>query len=149
MSRPQAPAMRWPAPAVAQPAPERQEIGSRTAFVQASPSAAQTTGKPATASPARGSHRRSLEKLTHSYVGPVKDRIGIDSGQFDRFGVISPKSLPKRLNGGCEIDIRLRVRGFRIMRPALKKEASRKPRVNTRRLELEISTRWSNGGLVP
>src|SRR4051812_8479808 len=106
MSRPRAPAMRlrWPAPAFAQPAPERQEIGSRTAFAQASPSAAQTTGKPATASPARGSHHRSLEKLTHSYVGPVKDRIGIDSGQFDRFRVISPKSLHKGPDGGCEIE---------------------------------------------
>src|SRR4051812_49066494 len=112
MSRPRAPVMRWPAPAFAQPPPERQEIGSRTAFAQASPSAARTTGKPATASPARGSHHRSLEKLTHSYVGPVKDRIGIDSGQFDRFGVISPKSLHKGPNGGCEIEHQAAGAGF-------------------------------------
>jgi hypothetical protein len=29
--------------------------------------------------------------------------MGTNSGQFDRFRVISPKSLPKGLNGGIEV----------------------------------------------
>jgi hypothetical protein len=32
------------------------------------------------------------------------DKIGTDTGQSDRFRVISPKSLHKDLNGGIEIE---------------------------------------------
>jgi hypothetical protein len=32
------------------------------------------------------------------------DEIGTDTGQFDRFRVISPKSLHKGLNGGIGIE---------------------------------------------
>jgi hypothetical protein len=42
--------------------------------------------------------------VTHSYFGPGADEIAIEPGQFDRFRVISPKSLSKSLKGGFEIE---------------------------------------------
>jgi hypothetical protein len=59
---------------------------------------------PVTASPALGSPRKSLQNASLSCFGPRADEIAIEPGQFDRFRVISPKSLPKDLNGGFEIE---------------------------------------------
>jgi len=100
--------LRVPEPASpAQQVVERLAPAKPQAFALLGPGplfAAQAMGKPATASPARGSNRKSLEKLTHSYFGPGADEIGTNTGQFDRFRVISPKTLHKGLNRGIEIE---------------------------------------------
>src|SRR5258708_33545365 len=59
---------------------------------------------PATASPARTAHGRSLEKVTCSSFGPVRIRIATDTGQFDGVSVISPKTFHQTLNCGIEIE---------------------------------------------
>src|SRR4051794_34030266 len=93
----------WPAREFAQPgrpAPERWVERLRVFVLQAPPSsAAQARAMPITASPALGSPRKSLQNVTHSYFGPAAEEIAIEPGQFDRFGVISSRSLRKRLNG--------------------------------------------------
>src|ERR1700761_5860457 len=65
---------------------------------------AQTEATPATPSPARGLPRMPFGTLRSSYFGPVADQVVIDTGQFDRFGVISPKTLHQRLNGRVEVE---------------------------------------------
>src|SRR5436305_6893057 len=89
----------------AQPAPERWVETPRVFVLQAPPfSAAQARAMPVTASPALGSPRKSLQNVTHSYFGPAADEIAIEPGQFDRFRVISSKSLPMDLSGGFELE---------------------------------------------
>src|SRR5207244_12622850 len=65
-----------------------------------------TTAPPATASPARRSPQMSSrEKETcSSYFGPVADQVVIDTGQFDRFRVVSPKPLHQGLDRRIEIE---------------------------------------------
>src|ERR1700736_3576971 len=65
---------------------------------------AQTMTSPATASPARQSRQMSLDNVKCSYFGPVADRIRIDTGQFDRFRVISPNPLHQGLDHNIEIE---------------------------------------------
>src|ERR1700676_610458 len=67
-------------------------------------SVVQAQATPATASPARQSRDRSFEKLTRSYFGPVANKAVIDTAQFDRFRVISPKTRHPALNRGIEIE---------------------------------------------
>jgi hypothetical protein len=50
----------------------------------------------------------SLEKVTCSYFGPVADQVVTDTGQFDRFEVISLAPLHHGLERSNEIEIRLR-----------------------------------------
>ena len=40
----------------------------------------------------------------YSYFGPVADQIVIDTSQFDRFRVISPKTFDQGLDRGVEIE---------------------------------------------
>src|SRR6187431_1501029 len=65
-----------------------------------------TTAPPATASPARRPPQMSSrEKETcSSYFGPVADQVVIDTGQFDRFRVVSPKPLHQGLDRCIEIE---------------------------------------------
>jgi hypothetical protein len=90
---------------------------------------AQTMKSRATASPAQKSQQMSLDSVACSYFGPVADKVVIDTGQFDRFRVTSPKPLHQGLNRSTEIEIRLRACASRIMPCSQKKDATRIPRV--------------------
>jgi hypothetical protein len=79
----------------------------------------------------------------------LADEFVIDTGQFDRFRVISPSTLHKGLNGGIDVEDQAVSVSIRIMLWTSKKDASRKPRVNRRKLASRQSTRWLNGGVVP
>lgn len=46
----------------------------------------------------------SLETVTCSYFGPVADQIVIDTGQFDRFGIISSKARHQSLDSRIEVE---------------------------------------------
>ena len=95
-----------PEPAPALPAPEPPAMA--TARALAAPreplAVAQTMMSPATASPARKSQQMSLDNVTCSYLRPVADRIEIDTGQFDRFRVISPNPLHRGPDHNIEIE---------------------------------------------
>ena len=89
-------------------------------------SAAQTKATPATASPAQAPHMISREKSDmSSYFGPVADQVVIDTGQFDRFGVVPPKPLHQGLNRGVEIEDQ--AAGVGISYHALQPEKRRNP----------------------
>ena len=74
------------------------------AEAQAPHFAALITATPATAAPARRPGHKPLEEVTRSYFGPASDKVATDTGQFDRFGVISPKTLQQSLNSSNEIE---------------------------------------------
>src|SRR5215213_6943035 len=83
----------------------RAPAGPRVAPQEPRP-AEPTTEPPATASPVRRPPQMSSrEKETcSSYFGPVADQVVIDTGQFDRFRVVSPKPLHQGLDRGIEIE---------------------------------------------
>jgi hypothetical protein len=121
-----------PAPVV-QLAPGSPALAVATARELAAPrelfAVAQTMMTRATASPARKSQQMSLDSVACSYFGPVADKVVIDTGQFDRFRVTSPKPLHQGLNRSTKIEIRLRACASRIMPCSQKKDATRIPRV--------------------
>src|SRR5712672_4750426 len=86
----------------------RESPGLATARELAAPrelfSVAPTMMSRATASPARKSQQMSLDSVTCSYFGPVADKVVIDTSQFDRFRVVSPKPHHQGLNRGIEIE---------------------------------------------
>ncbi len=72
----------------------------------------------------------SREKETcSSYFGPVADQVVIDTGQFDRFEVVSPKPLHQGLDRGIEIEDQAAGVGIRTMLCSQKKMRTRIPRV--------------------
>ena len=83
-----------------------------------------------------------------SYFGPVADEVVIDTGQFDRFGVVSPKPLHQGLDRGIEIEDQ--AAGVGIPYHALQPEKRRHPHTSRdrrdqmqtgRRIEHEIPGR--------
>ena len=48
--------------------------------------------------------------MKYSYFGPVADKVVIDTGQFDRFGVISPKPFDQGQNRGVEVETQAEAR---------------------------------------
>src|SRR4051794_31307271 len=83
----------------------RAPAGPRVAPQELDPAGA-ATAPPATALPARKPPQMSSrEKETcSSYFGPVADQVVIDTGQFDRFRVVSPKPLHQGLDRCIEIE---------------------------------------------
>jgi hypothetical protein len=78
-------------------------------------SVAPMTATPATVSLAQRSQQMSLEKVTCSYFGPVADQVATDTGQFDRFEVISSEPLHHGLERRYEIENQAAVLASRIM----------------------------------
>ena len=79
----------------------------------------------ATASPARQSQQMSLDSVTCSYFGPVADKVVIDTSQFDRFRVISPKPHHQGLNRSIEIKnqaARMRI-SYHALQPEKRRHA--------------------------
>ena len=86
---------------------------------------AQTMRSRATASPARKSQQMSLDSVTCSYFGPVADKVVIDTSQFDRFRVISPKPHHQGLNRSIEIKnqaARMRI-SYHALQPEKRRNA--------------------------
>src|SRR5439155_24914690 len=127
---PRAPPAWRPRPKLRPAAAARPEVATRRAPAgprvraarQGSCPAGPTTAPPATASPApRSPQISSREKETcSSYFGPVADQVVIDTGQFDRFRVVSPQPLHKGLDRGVKIEDQ--ATGVRIPYHALEPE---------------------------
>ena len=84
--------------------PRQALAGPQARIARVAPiSAAPAMGRPATASPVR-SQQQSRANVRSSCFGPVADKVVIDTGQFDRFRVISPQPLHQGLDSGIEIE---------------------------------------------
>ena len=85
-------------------------------------SVAPMTATPATA---QRSQQMPLEKVTCSYFGPVADQVATDTGQFDRFEVISSEPLHHGLERRYEIENQAAMLASRITLQSRKKDATR------------------------